>query len=135
MKRILSTKIRPVQLHEPGLAQSDENSQLEQVSMQNFNLPSTLEEFHSKYRLILPQTGLDLKRPIVEVTTIDEVISAVVINVVHSALCVSTEEKTKLIPLLSHVCKSYPRATIRDTVSMIRTKDKMIVHAVQRNKR
>ena len=125
--------MRIVQRRKPGLAHLKESDQLEQVFMQDFNLPFTLEEFHIKYRLIkLPQTGLRLQRSILEVTNRDEIISATVFNLVHSALCVATMDKTKLGPILfDGVSNSYPDVKIRETLNMMR-KDTMVVCAVQR---
>jgi len=100
----------------------------------SLNLPNTLAEFHTKYRLKLHQTGLRLQRPILEVTNRDEIISATVFNVVHSALCVEAKEKSKLGPLLFDVCNSFPDATIRENLNMMR-KDTMVVRHKGANQR
>ena len=60
-------------------------------TLPSLNLPNTLKEFHSKYRLKSHQTGLRIQRPILEVTKRDEIISATVFNLVHSALCVEAK--------------------------------------------
>ena len=104
-------------------------------TLPSLNLPNTLKEFHSKYRLKSHQTGLRIQRPILEVTKRDEIISATVFNLVHSALCVATMDKTKLGPILfDGVSNSYPDVKIRETLNMMR-KDTMVVRHKGANQR
>jgi len=96
------------------------------TALPGLDLPSTLDEFHRKYRLKFSHTGLRHLRPILEVANSDDIRSAAIFNIIHSDLC-RTEDKTSFTHHLFNVYNQYPDALIRETVQKMQ-KDMTIAH-------